>query len=183
VNGAQGIVKRIWFNQNSDPRRDLPSVVFVDFNPGYTGPDNPGTWEGIDPQWVPIVPSTSEWERNGVTCSRKQFPLVLAWAITIHKSQGLSLDRAVIDIGSSDFSPGLSFVAISRVRTLRGLAFREYFPKERLSKPNRSPNMIFLEEDNIRRQTLENWEVNYYGQDLSYYQNVFDEVDLLEQNS
>jgi hypothetical protein len=75
----------------------------------YTGPQTPG-WDGIDPHWVPITPITASWEdRLGQSLSRTQIPLTLAWAITIHKSQGLTLSKVVIDLGEKDFSPGLSF--------------------------------------------------------------------------
>ena len=50
----------------------------------------------------------------------KQFPLRLAWAITIHKSQGLTFDRAIIDANHS-FAPGQVYVALSRCRTLEGM--------------------------------------------------------------
>jgi len=55
-----------------------------------------------------------------------QFPLRLAWAMTIHKSQGLTLDAAYLDIRAAR-EPGQAFVAVSRVRTLAGLNFKEWF--------------------------------------------------------
>jgi ATP-dependent exoDNAse (exonuclease V) alpha subunit len=51
----------------------------------------------------------------------KQFPVKLAWAMTIHKSQGKTFDRAVIDMGSGAFAHGQTYVALSRCRTLEGL--------------------------------------------------------------
>src|SRR5690606_32855882 len=52
-----------------------------------------------------------------------QFPLRLAWAVTIHKSQGLTFDRAIIDAGSA-FAPGQVYVALSRIRSLQGLVLK-----------------------------------------------------------
>lgn len=70
-----------------------------------------------------IVVEPHEWslEEDGKTrASANQLPLRLAWAITIHKSQGMSLDAAVVDLSRS-FTPGMGYVALSRVRSLSGL--------------------------------------------------------------
>src|SRR5690606_24550900 len=56
-----------------------------------------------------------------------QFPLRLTWTITIHKSQGLTFDRAIIDAGAS-FAAGQVYVALSRLRTLDGLVLHSRIP-------------------------------------------------------
>jgi hypothetical protein len=55
----------------------------------------------------------------------KQFPLKLAWAMTIHKSQGKTFDRAVIDMGNGAFAHGQTYVALSRCRTLQGISLHK----------------------------------------------------------
>jgi len=59
---------------------------------------------------------------------RKQFPLVLAFAVTIHKCQGLSLDSAIMDLSEKVFSPGMAYVALSRVHSLDGLYLTDFDP-------------------------------------------------------
>ena len=60
---------------------------------------------------------------------RKQFPLILAYAVTIHKWQGLSLDCAIVDLSADVFSDGMTYVALSRGRSLDGLFLTVFDPQ------------------------------------------------------
>lgn len=61
--------------------------------------------------------------------ARFQIPLMLSWAVTIHKCQGATLDSAVIDLGPKIFAPSQAYVALSRVRRLNGIYLLRYDPK------------------------------------------------------
>jgi ATP-dependent exoDNAse (exonuclease V) alpha subunit len=75
-----------------------------------------------------IIASRNQWKIEGggkankkIQASVSQLPLKLAWAITVHKSQGMTLDAAVIDLGRA-FDRGMGYVALSRVRELKNIA-------------------------------------------------------------
>lgn len=76
-----------------------------------------------------IVPATFERNnyRQGI-CKRMQVPLRLAWAMTIHKAQGSTLDLVICDLKGC-FTAGQAYVALSRARTMLGLQIRNFDPK------------------------------------------------------
>lgn len=76
----------------------------------------PCTWENIEYQ-----KNEKDVVEPVVIGSFEQFPVKLGYAVTIHSSQGLTLDEAVIDIGNRQFVNGLFYVAMSRVRTFKGI--------------------------------------------------------------
>ena len=79
------------------------------------------------------------------------------------------MEKAVIELGPRDFSQGLSFVAVSRVKSLKGLAFQSRFEPSCLQKPDETETVQQLREDNEHCKQL-GFELNTYGMDLSEYQ-------------
>jgi ATP-dependent DNA helicase PIF1 len=74
-----------------------------------------------------INPVSFQWNKYPIVVLM-QIPLKLAWAMTIHGSQGSTLDCAEVDVGSAIFAVGQTYVALSRVKTLNGLYLRSYDP-------------------------------------------------------
>jgi hypothetical protein len=68
-----------------------------------------------------------EFQKN-VFVSRSQFPLTLAWAITIHKAQGLSLNCVLLDLGDNIFASGMAYVGLSRARKLENVHLIDFTP-------------------------------------------------------
>jgi len=117
VNGTLGVVTAM------DPEAiwvDIPGRTPI---PGTLGSVKveKATWESIR---YHLDPATGR--PTPKTVGRfQQFPLKLAWAMTIHKSQGKTFDRVIIDMGSGAFAHGQSYVALSRCTTLDGITLRK----------------------------------------------------------
>ena len=146
-NGATGTVIDFIYADNHQPP-DLPQAVIVKFD-NYKGPSISKSISSC----VPICPITVTSQSLDGMHERQQLPLKLAWAITIHKSQGLTLPKAWIDIGKTEETAGISYVAISRVKTL-GSCIIEPMTFERLKGLRKSANLKYRLEEEKRLDEL-----------------------------
>ena len=143
VNGAMGTIQAICYHSGGPP--DLPIAIMVRFD----------SYSGFHDGTVPIIPILCSWSSSGVQCSRLQLPLKLAWPVTIHKSQGLTLDKVVIDVGKREFPTGLTFVACSRVRHLQDILFSPPFPFQRLANLSNSCRLQERQAEDRRLKLLQ----------------------------
>ncbi|MDH6250866.1 ATP-dependent DNA helicase PIF1 [Chryseobacterium sp. H1D6B] len=90
--------------------------------------------------------------KEEVLGSFEQFPIKLAWAVTIHKSQGLTFDNVIIDAGKS-FTAGQVYVALSRCRTLEGIVLKSKITPEVIFKDNR---VLQFQGDTFANDNVEN---------------------------
>ncbi|XP_062578683.1 ATP-dependent DNA helicase PIF1-like [Saccostrea cucullata] len=114
VNGVMGTIAHIGKQSGSS----LPAVIYIHFDNENVGKNAKLQKVINDKRCVGLHPSTEDVPmKNGV---RKQYPLQLAWACTVHKVQGLTVKECVVDLNKC-FAPGQAYVALSRVTSINGL--------------------------------------------------------------
>ena len=127
VNGVMGTVKAIIKNQS-----DLVVTILVEFDEKKVGEKikraNP--YRNNYPNAVPVSRYKGQYQKQnkkGAQISRMQFPLTLAWAVTIHKCQGLTLNEIVVSMkGGAKLNNGQAYVAFSRVKNFESLHILQF---------------------------------------------------------
>ena len=148
-NGALGTVLGLVFREGVKPP-SLPICMLVQFDE-YSGPSIIPHVRNV----IPIVSEVVQFDpRCGKTGGREQLPLMLGWAVTIHKSQGLTLTRALLGLGDREMAMGITYVGCSRVKSVHGLAFDSSFPWDHLEKINQSRNMQIVRTEMARLNAL-----------------------------
>jgi len=124
-----------WVNGSIGTVTKIDTTVWVDID-GDVHQVQPAVWE----KYRYTYSASTKALKKDIVAEFTQFPLRLAWAVTIHKSQGKTYDRAIVDLGQRSFAPGQTYVALSRITSLDGLY---------LSRPLRPSDIIV--DDNVRR--------------------------------
>jgi hypothetical protein len=115
INGSIGRIADI------DEEEDSPDVLWIELPDGEVVDVIPHKWEMYEFSYDKEASRILAESVGSFT----QYPVRLAWAVTIHKCQGMTFERAVIDIGRGTFSHGQLYVALSRCTTLNGLVLKK----------------------------------------------------------
>ncbi|XP_062409039.1 uncharacterized protein LOC134100005 [Sardina pilchardus] len=120
VNGACGTVVEIIQSQKED---DIPTAIHVEFEDPNVGKIQRSKAKRVSERSTIVEVQEEQVANNGGV--RRQFPISLAWSVTVHKCQGLTVERAVVSL-KKIFAPGQAYVALSRVRTVDGLIIEDF---------------------------------------------------------
>ncbi|XP_076396730.1 ATP-dependent DNA helicase PIF1-like [Megachile rotundata] len=144
INGAMGIVKKFrWpvLRRDQLEQGELPDSVLIKFDDESVG----NRFKDID-GYIPISPVSATFQatKGYGDVERRMLPLILSWAVTVHKLQGTTLNKAVIDFGKRNFAKGQIYVALSRVKSLDGLVLSDLAPNKGRASTRRNGKISTL---------------------------------------
>lgn len=133
INGTIGVIEEVLEDKNFGS-----DIIVVKLQNGEAVEVTPFEWQMFNFHF--------DYERKQIISSPAgsftQYPIKLAWAVTIHKSQGMTFDRVIIDTGKGMFSHGQLYVALSRCRTLKGIILKKPISKKHILMDSRIVDFV-----------------------------------------
>ena len=123
INGSIGKILDV--EPDDDGKKD---VIYLKLSDGSVVDVLPNKWDIIDFKWN----KDSQNLESEIIGTFTQYPLKLAWAVTIHKSQGKTFDKVILDIDKGTFASGQLYVALSRCTTLEGIVLKRPIQKKHI---------------------------------------------------
>ncbi|KAK7497420.1 hypothetical protein BaRGS_00011262 [Batillaria attramentaria] len=155
TNGASGTLRQVGHTGSEDPQH--VSIVWIEFDEESVGKktrqENKHLYtQTISTKWTPVFQAVKQFrvgKRENVAVLRRQFPLTACFAITIHKSQGSTLEKVAVSFqGMAQHH--LVYVALSRAKTLDGLHLLDFDPNKIRVSPD-----VQIEMERLRKQPVE----------------------------
>lgn len=132
INGSIGRIAGI------EKTKGEPDTIHVELQDGETVNVEPYTWEMYEFHYD----KKAQTIISDVVGTFTQYPLKLAWALTIHKGQGLTFEKVIIDIGRGTFSHGQLYVALSRCTSLEGIVLKRPIAKKHIFMDRRVVDFV-----------------------------------------
>ncbi len=126
VNGSLGVIKDVKSSSGDD-------IIMVELENGQIVDVKKHTWEIYQYYFDTVAENLASKVIGHFT----QYPLKLAWAVTIHKSQGQTFERVMIDVGYGTFAHGQMYVALSRCTSLQGIILKKPIARNQIIMDNR----------------------------------------------
>ena len=167
VNGSTGTIMDFIYNEGNNPPQ-LPTYIVIDF-PSYNGPNffdddlDKKTWVIMKPVLAEWIPNHKYTTSNNI-CTRKQYPIRLAWAWTPWKAQGSTFtNKFTLHLGMTEKDHGCSYVAFSRATNIKNILLPQGISLERLTVKIQSlkKNTARIEEEKrlliLHEETISNF--------------------------
>ena len=120
LNGAQGVIMDIIYPSIRD-KNSQPETIIVKFK-NWIGPQFFTDPEKVN--WIPLNPASYYNPDKG--CTRTGFPFSVCFAITVHKAQGSTFERGIIDFGETEFALGMAYTQLSRFKDINKLLIKPF---------------------------------------------------------